>query len=79
MCSPYLWSASCGGDDDLLCGCGHRSAEHSAFGACHGCNDCGDDVDIDGDSARDHALRRCGCDGFVDVAAFDWTALIGSS
>lgn len=71
----YLLTASGRGGYDVLCGCGHRKAEHSAFGSCHGCNDCPDELEGD----HDHAFRRCGCDGFADVAAFDWIELIGSA
>lgn len=75
MQSSYLLPASGHGGFDVLCGCGHRKAEHSAFDTCHGCNDCGDDVE----GEHDHPFRRCGCDGFTDVIAMDWDALIGSA
>lgn len=74
MQDSYLLPASGYGGFDVLCGCGHRKAEHSAFDMCHGCNDCGDDG-----QAHEHAFRRCRCAGFTDVVAIDWGALIGSA
>lgn len=74
MDRPYLLPVSGHGGFDVLCGCGHRKAEHSAFDTCHGCNDCGDEGE-----QHDHPFRRCGCDGFTDVVAIDWDALIASA
>lgn len=55
---------------DTPCTCGHRHAEHSAFGACHGCAGCDDDTDVEAE--HDHAYERCTCTdfqvGFVDMA-----------
>lgn len=74
----YLSQVSGYAGFEVLCGCGHRRAEHTAFDTCHGCNDCGDSGDqVEGDD--EHDFRRCACDGFTDVAAIDWTELIGSA
>lgn len=73
MDRSYLLPVSGRSGIDVLCACGHRRAEHSAFDVCHGCNDCGDEVE------GDHPFRRCGCDGFTDVVAIDWDALIASA
>lgn len=77
MQSSYLLQVSGHAGFDVLCACGHRKAEHSAFDTCHGCNDCGDEVEVEGE--HDHDFRRCGCDGFADVVAIDWDELIASA
>ena len=52
--------------DDMIVGlddpclCGHRHAEHSAFGVCRGCTRC------DGESANaHHDYEQCTCTSFT--------------
>lgn len=52
---------------DTPCACGHRHAEHSAFGACHGCAGCDADDGLDGE--HDHAYQRCTCADFQVACA----------
>ena len=58
---------------DTPCQCGHRHAEHSMFGSCHGCNDCSDDDDLEAE--HEHPYQRCTCTMFQLVVAFDPDAL----
>jgi hypothetical protein len=47
---------------DAPCECGHRNAEHSIFGSCHGCTDCSDDDDLEAEHS--HPYARCACKDF---------------
>lgn len=46
------------------CVCGHRFSEHSMFGVCHGCTECGAD---DAHDADDHPYEQCECREFKMV------------
>lgn len=48
---------------DTLCTCGHRHAEHSIFGSCHGCSDCDENDDLEAEHS--HAYTRCDCVDFT--------------
>lgn len=58
---------------DTPCGCGHRHAEHSIFGSCHGCSDCDEDDDLEAE--HDHAYVRCDCRDFHVAASADASEL----
>jgi hypothetical protein len=58
---------------DTMCTCGHRHAEHSIFGSCHGCASC--DVDDDPTAEHEHSYARCTCTDF-QVAYADGIAEI---
>lgn len=45
-----------------LCICGHRHAEHSLFGTCRACTDCG--ADMSGDFDNEHPYQQCQCREF---------------
>lgn len=51
---------------DVLCACGHRHAEHSLFGSCHGCQGCEPDDDLEAEHT--HQYLRCVCTDFVVAA-----------
>jgi hypothetical protein len=53
-------------DDDMPCECGHRFAEHSICGSCHGCRCCDDNDDVTLEA--DHSYDRCRCSCFVAPA-----------
>jgi hypothetical protein len=57
---------------DTMCACGHRHAEHSAFGSCHGCAGCDEDDDLEAE--HDHAYERCTCTDFQVVYTDDIAA-----
>ena len=65
-------------DFDARCDCGHREAEHSMFGPCHGCDGCAPDDDPNAEHT--HPYDRCSCTDFrlaVDVEASTDFALTG--
>ncbi|WP_237569562.1 hypothetical protein [Mycolicibacterium lacusdiani] len=49
------------------CTCGHTHPEHSLFGTCRACLDCGEVFDED----DDHPYRQCECRAFDPVPEDD--------
>lgn len=63
---------------DTPCECGHRHAEHSMFGTCHGCSSCHDDDDPSAE--HDHPYDKCVCTEFKAAPELgdDLTAFLSS-